>query len=53
MYAIHPEFVYTSNYYPQQHESGERQSDIKVWNRGHRESDPSQTGQLCTPVALA
>jgi hypothetical protein len=50
---IHSEFIYATNYYPQQRESGEQPPDIKVWKRRHRGSDPSQPGQLCTPVVQA
>jgi hypothetical protein len=48
---IHSEFIYATNYCPQQCESGERPQDIKVRKRGHWGSDPSQPGQLCTLVA--
>jgi hypothetical protein len=48
---IHLEFIYTTNYYPHECESGERSPDIKVWKSEHRGSDPSQPGKLRTPVA--
>jgi hypothetical protein len=39
--------------YPQEHASGQRPPDMKVWKRGHRGSDPSNPDKLCTLVAEA
>ena len=50
---LHSEYIYATNSYPQERESGERPPDIKVWKRGHRGSDPSNPDQLCTPMAQA
>jgi hypothetical protein len=50
---IHSEFIYATKYYPHEHESGERSPNIKVWKRGHRGSNPSQLGQLCTSEVQA
>jgi hypothetical protein len=42
-----------SNSYPQERESSQWLHDIKVWNKGHKGSDPSNPNKLCTPVAQA
>jgi hypothetical protein len=47
----HSKYIYATNSYPQECESGERSPNVKVWKLGHRGSDPSNTDQLCTPVA--
>jgi hypothetical protein len=50
---IHSKYIYATNSYPQESESGERLSDVKVWKHGHRGKDPSNPDQSCTPVVEA
>jgi hypothetical protein len=47
---MHSPFVFS---YPQEHASGQRPPYMKVWKRGHRGSDPSNSDLLCTPVVEA
>jgi hypothetical protein len=39
--------------YPQEHERGQRLTDVKVWKKGHMGSDPSNGSQLYILVAQA
>jgi hypothetical protein len=42
-----------TNSYSQEHASGQRPPDMKVWKRGHRGSDTSNPDKLCNMVAEA
>jgi hypothetical protein len=46
-------YFFLTNLYPQERTSGQRPPDMKVWKRGHRGSDPSNSDMLCNPVAEA
>jgi hypothetical protein len=49
---MYSHFFHT-NSYPQECASGQQSSDMKVWKRGHRGSDPSNPDKMCNPVAEA
>jgi hypothetical protein len=50
---IHAKYIYATNSYSQECESGERSLDVKVWKHGHKGKDPPNPNQLCTLVAEA
>jgi hypothetical protein len=45
---LHAKYIYATNSYSQEHESGEPPLDVKVWKHDHRGKDPSNPDPLCT-----
>jgi hypothetical protein len=47
------QYIYATNSYPQERETGVAPHDIQVFKSGHKGDDPSQPDKLCTEVAAA
>ena len=50
---IYSEYIYATNSYPQEAETGVEPSPVQVYVRGHKSRNPSQPDKLCTSVATA